>query len=107
MKLFLRVSMSVQENELPQLLPLIEKLVAATSESLSEGLDPSGAAAYLGISTSTFHGLNAKGMIPAPAPISDRCPRWSRTELKAWLLAGAPMRSRWNHMRDVKLRAVG
>lgn len=72
-----------------------------------EGLSNAAAARFVGMSVSLWNSLNNRGLVPAPAELSERCPRWSRTELKAWLLAGAPARSRWNQMREVVLRRAG
>lgn len=41
------------------------------------------AAAYLGIGTSTFHGLRDKPWMPKPKQLGPRLLRWSRAELEA------------------------
>jgi predicted DNA-binding transcriptional regulator AlpA len=75
----------------------------------AEGLDPGAAAAFIGVSISKLHDLNTRGLMPSPAELGDggRCPRWSRSELRAWLLAGAPSRIRWQAMRDQVMRRAG
>src|SRR5687767_11671509 len=70
-----------------------------------EGLAVRGVAAFLSVSDSQVHALNAAGHLPAPAKLGDgRCPRWSATELRCWLLHGAPARTRWAMLRDAALR---
>src|SRR5579862_24729 len=70
-----------------------------------EGLAAADAAAYCGVSLSMWRGLDARGLCPLPARIGDgKCPRWSRTELRAWLIAGAPPRDRWVVMRESRIR---
>src|SRR4051794_18749732 len=64
-----------------------------------EGLNPAEAAAFVGVSVSKWHAMNAAGYCPAPVELGDRCPRWLRGELRAWLYAGAPTRVTWSQMR--------
>jgi len=90
-----------------KILELLERIADGIDAGRAEGLAPADAAALLGISTSKLHELNARGLMPAPSELGDRCPRWSRTELKTWLLAGAPGRARWNLMRDTTMRRTG
>lgn len=87
----------------------IDRLTAALDRLAAagdvEGLSPPDAAAYLGVSTAKLHDLDARGLLPSPAQLGDgRCPRWSRSELRAWLIAGAPPRLKWRVMRDAALR---
>ena len=51
----------------------------------------------------------ALGRTPAPVMLGDggRLPVFLRSELMAWLRAGAPARSRWEHMKTHAMRAVG
>ena len=92
-----------------ELADVLARLVAALDAGHvePEGLDPSAAARYLGISVSKIHAMNAAGAMPKPAELGDRCPRWARSELRAWLLAGSPSRLRWQAMRDAAIRRVG
>src|SRR5262245_22574590 len=70
-----------------------------------EGLAAADAAKFLGVSASQFYDLDARGFLPEPALLGDRrCRRWCRRELLAWLLAGAPPRTRWSMMRDSVMR---
>lgn len=72
-----------------------------------EGIGPNDAAKFCGVSVSAWRAMNARGLCPAPAELSERCPRWTRIELRAWLLAGSPPRARWQTMRDGALRRAG
>lgn len=89
-----------------ELKSLLQQIVVAVSQNDVEGLSPADAARFIGVSTSKFHSLNSSGMLPSPVELGDRCPRWIRTELRAWLLAGSPSRIKWNSIRDAKLRAA-
>jgi predicted DNA-binding transcriptional regulator AlpA len=93
-------------DELNELLTVLREIRDLLDAGSAEVLDPAGAARFLGISVSKVHQLNAAGELPSPAELGERCPRWSRTELKAWLFAGAPGRSRWEAMRHAALRGV-
>ena len=96
-------------NPTGEILELLRRIAAATDAGQAEALDPAGAAKFLSVSVSKIHGLNSSGLIPLPARIgdSDRLPRWSKSELKAWLLAGSPSRVRWAAMRDSAIRRSG
>src|SRR5262245_41897563 len=72
---------------------------------MPEGLAPADAARFLGISRTKLHEMNTRGLVPEPVDVGG-CPRFSRSELRAWLLAGTPTRSRWMQMREVALRRV-
>ena len=87
----------------------IARLAAALDARTAprEGLTPTEAAAFLGISPAKLHQLDASGLIPSPAQIGDgRCPRYSASELRCWLLAGAPARLQWRAMRDASIRRL-
>lgn len=66
--------------------------------------DRAGLAAALSVSVAMVDAMNTKGTLPAPVDLSDRCPRWPRREIEAWLLAGSPTRARWAEIRDQVLR---
>ena len=93
-----------------QLVPVLAELARALNAlradggSAPEGLDPSAAAAFVGVSVSKWHAMNAAGHCPAPVELGDRCPRWLRGELRAWLYAGAPTRVTWLQIRRDALR---
>ncbi len=94
----------------PELLAAIAGQIAAAFAARppeAEGLDATAAARFLGISRSKIHDMNTHGLLPAPAEFGDRCPRWSRSELRAWLLAGAPSRARWAGIRAAAMRSAG
>lgn len=70
-----------------------------------EGLSPQAAATLIGVSPAKLHDMNARGLMPAPVELgTGRCPRYLRSELFAWLRAGAPPRAKWHGMRDAALR---
>lgn len=56
------------------------------------------AARLLAISTSLFKKLHRTGRVPAPIRLGARCV-WHVEELRAWVEAGAPERSRWDSTR--------
>ena len=56
-------------------------------------------AKLLGISTRHLWSLNSSGRLPRPIRFG-RATRWNVEELRAWLAAGAPERSRWEEMRQ-------
>jgi len=99
--------MSDLSAQLQNLTDLVERLTTSAEGAQAEGLDPKGAAAFLSVSIEQLRQWNDKGIIPAPVTLSERCPRWSRTELKLWLVHGAPTRLQWSKMREMKLRAAG
>jgi len=53
----------------------------------------------LGISTRHLWSLNSSGRLPRPVRFG-RAVRWPIDELRAWLAAGAPERSRWETIRE-------
>lgn len=61
-------------------------------------LPASEAARLLGISKRHLHTLNCSGRLPAPIRLG-RSVRWNGDELRAWIDAGCPERSRWEAMR--------
>ncbi len=56
------------------------------------------AAKLLGISKRHFASLHAQGRIPRPINLG-RSVRWSLPELRDWIDAGAPERSRWEVLK--------
>jgi predicted DNA-binding transcriptional regulator AlpA len=56
-------------------------------------------AKMLGISERHLWALNSSGRLPRPLRLG-RAVRWPVEELRAWLAAGAPERSRWEALRD-------
>lgn len=53
------------------------------------------AAAMIGISRWTFDSWVAAGLAPAATIRVGKTIRWSRSELAAWVAAGAPTRREW------------
>jgi len=51
-------------------------------------------AAMLGVSERQINRLDSGGKIPASIALG-RCKRWSVEEIRSWIAAGAPARSRW------------
>ena len=56
-------------------------------------------AKLLGISERHLWALNSSSRLPRPIRFG-RAVRWNRSELQAWLDAGAPERSTWEAMRQ-------
>ena len=56
-------------------------------------------AKMLGISERHLWALNSSGRLPRPLRFG-RAVRWSVAELRAWMAAGAPERSRWEIIRQ-------
>ena len=56
-------------------------------------------AKLLGISQRHLWSLNSSGRLPNPLRLG-RSARWFLPELRAWLAAGAPERSKWEAMKD-------
>lgn len=52
----------------------------------------------LGISQRHLHTLNKQGKVPAPFRLGV-CLRWPRSEIEAWLAAGAPPREEWETLK--------
>lgn len=59
----------------------------------------SDAAQLLGISKRHLHTLNVSGRLPRPIHLG-RSVRWNASELRAWIDAGCPERSRWEEMKE-------
>ncbi len=74
-----------------------------------EALTADQAAVLCGVSRSKWYDLDAAGQCPAPVEIGDSggCRRWLRSELLAWLRAGAPSRVKWLAIREAVARRVG
>ena len=56
-------------------------------------------ARLLGISTRHLWSLNSSGRLPRPIRFG-RAVRWNLEELRAWLAAGAPERTKWEEIRQ-------
>lgn len=61
-------------------------------------IDADEAAELLGVARATLYRLDAKGRIPRAVHLG-RLRRWSRAELRRWVDAGCPSRSRWEAAR--------
>lgn len=101
--------LNTHENLIAALADAVAQRIAASPPVvIPEGLAAADAAAFIGVSVSKFRAMDNAGHVPAPAMLGDgNCPRWSRSELVAWLRAGAPSRPRWILQRDTALRRVG
>jgi len=55
-------------------------------------------AGLLSVTVRHVRSLDASGRLPRPIRLG-RAVRWSRSELLAWLDAGAPSRDRWEAIR--------
>lgn len=93
-----------QPDPLPQTLARLAEALDAMCGVAPEGLTAEQAARYCGVSVSKWHSMNAGGACPAPVELGDRCPRWLRSELFAWLRQGAPSRAVWRQIREQSLR---
>ena len=58
-------------------------------------VDRDGLAALLDISERQVYRLDSAGKLPKPISLG-RCKRWDVQEVREWIAAGAPPRSRWN-----------
>jgi predicted DNA-binding transcriptional regulator AlpA len=90
-----------------QLLLLLARLAAALEDFdgiAPEGLAAGQAAAFVGVSRRKWYEMDAAGLCPASVQLGDRCPRWLKSELQAWLRHGAPTRVTWRQIRDQALR---
>lgn len=56
-------------------------------------------AAMLGVSVRQVWRLHTTGRLPRPVRLGN-CIRWVRTELEAFIQAGAPNRERWEQMKQ-------
>lgn len=61
-------------------------------------MDAADVARKLNVSRRHVSALNASGRLPRPVKLGRRTV-WVADELRAWLAAGAPERSRWEAMR--------
>jgi predicted DNA-binding transcriptional regulator AlpA len=92
---------------LGDLLSRLAEVLGPADGVAPEALDAGLAARLCGVSRSKWHAMNAEGLAPSPVELGDRCPRWLRSELLAWLRSGAPPRLRWLALRDSAMRHVG
>jgi predicted DNA-binding transcriptional regulator AlpA len=61
-------------------------------------VDRAGLGLMLNLSERQIARMDAAGQIPAPLRFGRRSKRWNVEEVKAWIAAGAPPRSRWTAM---------
>lgn len=54
-------------------------------------------ALVVGVSLGFFYRLDANGGVPAPRRLGRR-KLWDHADLRAWMAAGAPIRSAWEEM---------
>ena len=69
--------------------------IRSTTDPAPLCVDASGLAVMLDLSPRQIARLDSAGTIPRSISLG-RCKRWNVEEVKAWLAAGAPPRSRWN-----------
>lgn len=95
----------------PELATVLTRLAEALEDMagvVPEGLSPTEAARFIGVSPSKLHALDVAGLIPAAVEIGvGRCPRYLRSELAAWLRAGCPSRAQWRIQREAAMRRMG
>jgi len=77
------------------------RVTAAPIEIESLCVDRAGLAAMLNVSVRQIDRLDSGGRLPAALTLG-RCKRWYVEEVKAWIAAGAPPRSRWNASRNLR-----
>ncbi|MHC4400198.1 MAG: helix-turn-helix transcriptional regulator [Planctomycetota bacterium] len=71
------------------------------SESHRFALPAAELAKLLGVSERHVWALNASGRLPRPVRLG-RAVRWPVEELRNWLAAGAPERSRWEAIKETR-----
>lgn len=54
----------------------------------------------LGISQHLFERWRCQGRLPAPLLLTKRTLRWRRSEIAAWIEAGAPPRTEWERIKQ-------
>ena len=69
------------------------KLILLTASELGE---------LLGVARCTIWSWDSSGRIPRPVRIGG-CTRWRRSEIEAWVAAGAPGRETWEHRRPIQV----
>ncbi len=97
--------------ESAQQLQAIRAILIEIRDSLAagegaEGLGPVEAAAFVGVSRRSWDSMNANALCPLPSYAGDRSPRWSKTELRAWIIDRMPARSKWESRRKFALKRV-
>jgi predicted DNA-binding transcriptional regulator AlpA len=88
------------------------RLLVSTTEPTSakpeaveaEGIDMAGVAALIGIGLTSAKDLNRRGLLPRPVLEVGKLIRWSRTEVRAWMLCGAPPRAAWQSVREASIK---
>jgi predicted DNA-binding transcriptional regulator AlpA len=75
--------------------------VGRIAAELSLAVGAKGVAAMLSGSVRWVRTLDAAGKLPAPVRCAGRV-LWIRSEIEAWLNAGAPDRETWTAMRDAR-----
>jgi predicted DNA-binding transcriptional regulator AlpA len=71
------------------------RITSAPIETKPLCVDRAGLAAMLNVSVRQVDRLDSGAKIPAALALG-RCKRWYVEEIRAWIAAGAPPRSRWN-----------
>jgi predicted DNA-binding transcriptional regulator AlpA len=94
-------------GQLGEVVALLREIREQLAAAQVEALDATEAGRLCGVSNSKWRALSDRGMCPAPAELGDRCPRWMRSELLAWLRASCPSRVRWEQMKGARMKATG
>jgi predicted DNA-binding transcriptional regulator AlpA len=97
----------VTNEDLAPLLARLSEALESLGGVAPEGLTAGRAATFVGVSVSKWHAMNSAGGCPSPIELGDRCPRWLRSELMAWLRRGAPSRVTWLQIREAAMKRTG
>jgi predicted DNA-binding transcriptional regulator AlpA len=95
----------IEADQLAALAAAIRDALASAPPS-PEGLNAAAAAHFCGVSRSAWFELDRRTLCPAAVTVGDSKRVWLRSELSAWLRAGAPSRIHWRGMRTQALRGV-
>ena len=101
----------VAPTDLAAFMPLLARIAAAlerasiASEASAPRLLPAeAAAAYCGVSRTSWLDLDQRGGIPAPVRLSVRIVLWDREVLDRWIDLGCPGRARFEEIMAVDQR---
>lgn len=69
-------------------------MIATATQLEPLAVDADGAGRLVGVSGRTWRRMNAGGLVPRPVRLAGSV-RWRVDELRRWVDAGAPSRSKW------------